>query len=242
MRLGQIMPAADALRLTYPKAKARELEIYLTPIKRNIILRRGTSDVWCLQNVFLDQEYATPFHVDPKVIIDAGANIGLTTLFFSRKYPGARIISIEPEASNFAILKKNCGALPNVNLIQGALWPTSRKLVIQDSDAEKWAFSVAEGTDSAGSESVKAVTIPGLLRELGIEHIDILKLDIEGAERELFNTGAESWLGAVGQIIIELHDQFVSGCASAFYTKIAPYPFTQAVKADNIFVNFRTIA
>lgn len=242
MRLRRIMPTRDALRLTFPKAKTRELGIYLTPIKRNIIVRRGTSDISCLQNVFLDQEYETPFRVDPKIIIDAGANIGMTTLFFSEKYPGARIVAIEPEASNFAILRKNCAGLPNVTLIHAALWPTEQALVIQDSSAEKWAFSVIEGKNSTGSQPVKAITIPVLLRELGVKHIDILKLDIEGAERELFNTGAESWLGTVGQIIIELHDRFISGCASAFYAKITRYPFIQAIRADNIFVNFRTVA
>jgi hypothetical protein len=77
---------------------------------------------------------------------------------------------------------------------------------------------------------------------LGVEHIDILKLDIEGAERELFNLGAEAWLGAVGQIIIELHDRFVPGCAFAFYAKIANYPFVQSVRADNVFINFRAFA
>jgi len=240
--LRRIMRTMDALRLTLPRAKTRELEIYVTLIKRSIVIRRGTSDLWCLENVFLDQEYKTPFQVDPRVIIDAGANIGITTLFFSQEYPRAKIIAIEPEASNFAILKKNCSGLPNVVLINAALWPTEQALVIQDTAVEKWAFSVTGEKNSTGMEQVKAVTIPSLLRQLGVEHIDILKLDIEGAERELFNLGAESWLGAVGQIIIELHDRFIPGCAFAFYAKIANYPFVQSVRADNVFINFRTFA
>jgi FkbM family methyltransferase len=239
-RLRRIMRIKDTLRLTFPKGKTRELKVYLTSIKRNIVLRRGTSDIWCLENVFLDQEYKTPFQVDPKVIIDAGANIGMVTLFFSQKYPQATIIAIEPEASNFAILRKNCAGLPNVTLINAALWPTEQALVIQDSAADKWAFSVTEGKKLADLEPVKAVTIPGLLRQLGVEYIDILKLDIEGAERELFNIGAESWLGAVGQIIIELHDRFISGCAFAFYAKVTHYPFIQEIQGKNIFINFRT--
>jgi len=233
------MPTSHALRLASPKARPCQLEIYLTPIKRKVILRRGTSDLFCLQNVFLDQEYTTPFQVDPRVIVDGGANIGMTTLFFSQKYPRAKIVAIEPESSNFEILKKNCSGLSNVVLIHAALWPTDQDLVIQDPTLEKWAFSVDVKKNGSGSELVRAVTVPALLRQLGIEYIDILKLDIEGAERELFKEGTESWLGSVGQIIIELHDRIVSGCASAFYSKIARYPFNQATRADNVFINFR---
>jgi FkbM family methyltransferase len=238
-RLRQIMPTSDALRLSMPKARPRELEIYLTPIKHSILLRRGSSDLSCLQNVFLDQEYTTPFQVDPRVIVDGGANIGMTTLFFSRKYPQAKIVAIEPESSNFEILKKNCRGLSNVILVHAALWPVDEDLVIHDPNIEKWAFSVTAKKNGSRSEQVKAITIPSLLRQLGLQYIDILKLDIEGAERELFNEGAESWLGSVGQIIIELHDRIVYGCASAFYSKIAHYPFSQATRADNVFINFK---
>ena len=231
----------DALRLTVPNGKAREIKVYLKTIGRNVILRRGTSDLWCLQNVFLDQEYDTPFPVDPKVIIDGGANIGMTTLFFSDKYPRAQIIAIEPEVSNFAILEKNCGALPHVNLINAALWPTEQALAIKDSTAEKWAFSVTGGINESDEEAVKSVTIPEIFRRFGISHIDILKLDVEGAERELFRNGAEAWLGSVGQIIIELHDLLVSGCAHAFYGKIARHQFVQDIQGKNIFVSFRAL-
>ena len=235
------MRARDAFRLIFPQGKGREVKIFLTPVRRNVVLRRGTSDIKCLQNVFLDLEYKTHFRTDPKVIIDAGANIGMATLFFSLHYPQAKIVAIEPEPSNFALLRQNCSALRNVTLVHAALWPTEQALVIQDSQAEKWAFSVKVGESAADLDAVKSVTVPGLLDELEIGHIDILKLDVEGAERELFNRGAESWLGAVGLIIIELHDRFVPGCAFALYSKIVQYPFVQEIEGKNIFINFQDI-
>jgi FkbM family methyltransferase len=237
-RLRRMMPVADALRLAFPKAKPREVEVYLSSVKRTITLRRGTSDIRCMEKVFLHEEYQTPLRVDPQIIVDAGANIGLATVFFSHKYPQAKIVAVEPEPSNFAILRKNCTGLPNTILINAALWPTDEALVIENSTVEKWAFRVTERKEGTNSESVKAVTIPGLLRRLRVEHIDILKLDIEGGERELFSLGAESWLGSVRQIIIELHDRFVSGCAFAFYTKITQYQFIQEIRGENIFVTF----
>ena len=82
---------------------------------------------------------------------------------------------------------------------------------------------------------------PRTLKSIGGKAIDILKLDVEGAERELFNRGAEDWLGAVGQMIIELHDRFVPGCAYAFYSAIGRYPFVQEIEGKNIFINFQEI-
>ncbi len=238
-RFREIMSARDALRLMLPGNHSGEVQVHVKSIGRNVVLRRGTSDLWCLQNVLLDGEYETPFQVEPKLIIDAGANIGMATIFFAWKYPRARIVAIEPEVSNFDLLQRNCAGLSNVTLVNAALWPTQQTLAINDSAAEKWAFSVAEASSETERGVVKAVTIPGLLRDLGADYIDLLKLDIEGAERELFKNGAESWLASVGQIIIELHDRLVPGCAAAFYARLRDYPFVQDITGKNIFVSFR---
>jgi hypothetical protein len=76
------------------------------------------------------------------------------------------------------------------------------------------------------------------MKSLGVNHIDILKLDIEGAEFELFNTGAEAWLDAVGQIVIELHDWIRPGCSKSFYSAIGSRPFLQQINGENTFVKF----
>ena len=83
---------------------------------------------------------------------------------------------------------------------------------------------------------MSAVTIPGILREMDAARIDILKLDIEGAEYELFKTGAESWLGAIRQIVIELHDRYRPGCSQVFYAAIGRFPFAQEIRGENIFI------
>jgi FkbM family methyltransferase len=90
--------------------------------------------------VFVAQEYKMPYQVDPQVTIDAGANIGMATLFFSHDYPRAKLFAIEPEASNFTILKKNCVGLPNVVFINAALWPTEQALVIKDLTVKNGRF------------------------------------------------------------------------------------------------------
>jgi FkbM family methyltransferase len=234
----QIMPLKDASRLVRGEKSDQEIQFHLSASNRNVSIRGATSDITCLEKVFFAKEYDTPFPTDPEVIVDAGANIGLATLFFAQKYPKARIFSIEPERSNFEMLKKNCADLPNVTLFKGALWDKEAVLSIKDGNAEKWEFSVTESSPTSPSkpQEVQAVTIPKIMHMLGVNHIDILKLDIEGGEYGLFKNEAELWLQSVGQIIIELHDRFRPGCAHAFYAAVSRRYFVEEIRGENIFI------
>lgn len=230
----------EALQFAFTEERADELQFHLLPSNCQVTLRTRTSDVRCFEKILLAKEYETPFPTNPQTIVDAGANIGLATLYYAQEYPEAKIISIEPEHSNFQLLKRNCASLPNVTLIEGALWDKETSLAIQDAKAEKWGFSVAESSATPSTESpeIKAVTIPSLLSKFDRPRIDILKLDIEGAEYMLFKNNAESWLGAVEQIVIELHDRYQPGCAQAFYAAIGRRPFVQEIRGECIFIKF----
>ena len=96
-------------------------------------------------------------------------------------------MAIEPEPSNFAMLKENCEGLANVTLIRAALWPENCELKIQNPSAETWAYSVSdEYCSSDRSPKVPAITVPDILRRLNADHIDLLKMDIEGSEFNYF--------------------------------------------------------
>jgi FkbM family methyltransferase len=238
--LGRAMPASSAIRLVLNEHRPGEVRIHLTLVDRDVVIRSATTDLQCLEKVFVWKEYELPFHISPHVIVDAGANIGMATLYFASKYADARIVAIEPESTNFEILRRNCGNLPNVSLINAALWPDQRPLLIRDSQAEKWAFSMREGGGQNGDPgSVATVTIPQVLRELGVGKIDLLKLDIEGAELELFSRAPEAWLDCVSLLVLELHDRVRPGCAQAFYTAINGRQFLQEVKGENVLIQFR---
>jgi FkbM family methyltransferase len=203
------------------------------------VIRNRTSDLECFDKIFRWHDYEVPFEISPKFIVDAGANIGMATAFFASRYPAARIVAVEPEPSNFAVLQRNCAGLANVSLVNAALWPNHNSLSINDSGAEKWAFFVSEGAGPApGATSVRAVTIPDLMSEFGMDRIDLLKLDIEGAEKGLFERGTEQWLGSVGAIAIELHDRIFRGCAQQFYAAVGSRPFRQESRNENIFIEF----
>jgi FkbM family methyltransferase len=198
-----------------------------------VLLRRGGSDWPTFEKVFLDQEYRIDMaDLAPRLIIDAGANVGYAALFFARRFPSARVLAVEPEAANFAQLVRNTAAYPRVTPIHAALWSRAEPLAIANPQAESWSFQVAAGAQGG----VRGVTVPELLGLAGAERVDILKLDIEGAEKELFADGAERWLGRVGMLIIELHDRNRPGCSSSFYRALAGYEFGQFPLGENIVV------
>jgi FkbM family methyltransferase len=216
-------------------------ELNLKDWNQTVFLRAGTTDWYCLKKVLIYKEYETPFPINARVIIDAGANIGMASLYYSRTYPNAKIIAIEPEQSNFELLIKNCKELDNVFIIKAALWGKNQKLEITDANSDKWAFSVKESTQHSSADPVEfnevtALTIHSILRDFQFENIDILKLDIEGAEKVLFEENSESWINHIKQIAIELHDRYIPGCAKSFYKALIKHNFTQENRGENIFI------
>jgi FkbM family methyltransferase len=238
--LRAIMPFRDAVTIARSEGRNRLVNVFLTPANRQIALRLDTSDMQCVEQVFLAREYEVPFPGIPRVIVDAGANIGMATLYFARTFPKAKVIAIEPEPSNFALLQRNCAGLENVTLIEGALWPTPGTLIIEDEDAEKWGMSVTEASSMPGrAGSISAITIPEILKRFAISEIDLLKLDIEGSERDLFLGSPQDWLGRVAMISIELHDRYRPGCTQALYAALSGRNFAQEIRGENIFINLR---
>jgi len=191
-----------------------------------------------LQKVFLQHEYAVPFSIVPRTIVDAGANIGAAALYFAKAYPGAHIIAIEPENSNFALLQRNCAGVSNITLVRAALWHETAELQLVDPQAEKDSFSYLP-TRVGENADIRAVCVNDILEEFNFNHIDILKIDIEGAEREIFRFGNRDWLDKVGVIAIELHDRFKSGCAESFYSALHGRRFSQEIRGEMVFIDLQ---
>jgi len=197
------------------------LKITRQDIKFPIYLRTSSSDVPTYDQVFLKGEYEFNVKYSPKVIIDAGANIGLASIYFANKFPEVKILAIEPEASNFEMLKKNTAQYENIIPIHGALWNENNQIDLMDPGLGEWGFMTQEVNlkeENLGERRhrVKGLTIDRIMEEHGIEFADILKIDIEGAEREVFNDPS-GWISKVGALIIELHERMKSGCNRSFY-------------------------
>lgn len=202
---------------------------------RRLIIRKKTTDTTVFFQIFISKEYDPPVKLSPKLIIDGGANVGYTSVWLAEKYPAAEIIAIEPESANFEILKKNTEKYKNIKAVKAALWPKNIELGVSDNRSGSWGFSVNETSAASSKENkVAAIKIDELLRMSGQDEISILKLDIEGAEKELFAENAENWLGKVKVIMIELHDRKKPGCSESFYSATSKYQWDKYERGENI--------
>jgi len=186
-----------------------------------ISLRVPSSDIPTYEQVFINQDYDFSVETPPKVIVDAGANIGLASVYFANKYPGAMIIAIEPGKDNFELLKRNVEPYRNIIPIHSALWNKNETLNVVDPGIGYWGFMTEETNKSEEtlgkfSHTVKAMTLGKIIADYQLSKIDILKIDIEGAEKEVFED-TSSWIGKVEALIIELHEDMKSGCNRNFY-------------------------
>jgi len=235
LHLCQVMSISDAMKFVMAQRKEGQFKFYLRTIGRSVFLRGATSDIYCFEKVFLSREYESPIPIAPETIVDGGANIGMATLYFASKFPAARILAIEPESANARLLRCNCEGLANVTIIEAALWPVKRTVTLSDPGGGACAFSVMDDGAMKKICDVATVTIQELCERLG-GRIGLLKLDIEGAERELFSHDT-GWLGNIDSIVVELHDRYQRGCAKALYSALATMKFWQEIRGENIFIN-----
>lgn len=177
-------------------------------------VRPGTSDVQVFQQVLGQCEYGFRLTPTPETIVDGGANIGLTSVYFANRYPRSRILAIEPDPDNYRLLRQNCEPYPNITPINAALWPKDEPLSMQNTGQGSWALRVNSATTPEREPReglVRCVTMERLISEYGFRRLDLLKLDIEGAEKHLLDSH-RGWLDRVDAIMIETHDRFMPGC------------------------------
>ena len=154
-----------------------------------------------IEEIILGRHYAswTPARTNP-VIIDAGANIGLATLYFKRLFPTARIISVEPHPSTARYLRANVGLgqIEGVEVVESALAGDERPRAIRGENIS------ASLTDPEESDAilVDSVVFRSLVPD-GMP-IDILKMDIEGTELEVLRD-IRADLPRIDQILAQIH-------------------------------------
>ena len=209
-------------------ARASKIHIAIPDSDYEVCLRLQTSDIPTFVQVFVTSEYATPWLPETAgAIVDLGANIGLATVFFGAKYPTARILSIEPEAENFAALMANTTALGDrVQRRRAAVWTRDGFIGLRTRDDDgnslgAWGVQVADGTEQPEAR-VACHRLSTLLDDAGFQDVDILKVDIEGAELDLFSEPVIEWLPRIGTIIIETHDRFRPGAEAAVRNAVLP--------------------
>ena len=203
-----------------------------------VFIRPGTTDQDVYDEIFFGKEYDLDLG-NPHFIVDAGAHIGLSSVYFACKYPNATIVALEPEKSNFEMLVRNTRRFANIKPMCAGLWSRKAHLRIQNQNVETWSFRVVEDVSGQG---IPAVGIADVMAEHGITHIDVLKIDIEGSEVEVLKHSA-SWIGAIGALIIELHDRFQPGCTEALENAVRGYQYDKSHSGESdVITNLRKVA
>ena len=150
----------------------------------------------------------------PEVIVDAGGYIGTAALALARLFPHALIVTLEPSSANFAVLSANVAGHPRIRPVRAALaLRGAGSCALVDRGSGSWGYSIA----SAGPalEHVPTLCLEEIAAEVAPRRIGLLKLDIEGAEKALFDAPCPT-LRACPAILAELHDRIQPGCAAAF--------------------------
>ena len=200
--------------------------------------RPGTSDVATFDEVFLAREYELPFEdFYPSHILDLGANVGYASLYFANRWPRAQILAVEPDAQNTNLLARNTRGWPRIDRVQAAVWAHPARVCVANPGDAPNAFRMRELAE-APSESVDAFTVTQLIERMGCARLDLLKMDVEGAEIEILRESGE-WLDRVDVMVIELHDRFLPGCGEALCDALRGRRFHLEIVGANLAIDFR---
>ena len=180
----------------------------------------------------------------PSLIIDAGANIGASVVYFLKTYENAIVYSIEPEINNWHILEINTSEYKNKINFLGAIAQKDGELFLEDPGQSDWAYRTSSTPNSNSMSGIKSISPASILSTPPINEYTklIFKVDIEGGEASLFD-GDTTWLRDFPLLIIELHDWMLpfSGSSKNFLRAIARYDFDLVHRGENIFLFNREI-
>jgi FkbM family methyltransferase len=191
------------------RAEGRDLQV---------ALRRGTADTAVLMQVFHYHEYDAPGVNWNQItsVIDAGANIGLSSLLFWARTGGrAKIVAVEPESSNVALLARNLNELNGcqTQIVSAALWFEDGKVDLALKGASV-SHSVQGLQGGNGEHAVRALKPASLIKLFEKAEVDLFKIDIEGAEKEIFmHPSLPEWAPSVRCFLIECHSHFGFGAS-----------------------------
>tara|TARA_B100000953_G_C18007990_1_gene417139 strand:+ start:152 stop:964 length:813 start_codon:yes stop_codon:yes gene_type:complete len=215
-RLKYDIKRSSFIKKSKPENQEAVYRLELKNYRNSFFIRnRPSSDYDVLRQVIFEAEYELACSAfehnfktfEPIRIVDAGANIGLTSRFFTERFPNSVIYALEPEPENFKMLLKNIAGLDTIKPLQNALSSErGKRFEIGESvrDEADWSRTTQESANG----TIMGITLEELLNENG-GFFDILKIDIEGAERFIFDDRAsQDFLDKTRVLVIEIHDEF----------------------------------
>jgi FkbM family methyltransferase len=207
---------------------------------RKYYLRLNSTDPLVWFSVFIQEDYGAILPFEPRVIVDAGAYIGLTAIYFANRYPEAEIIALEPDPENYRLLIRNVGRFDRIHPVNAALWFEDTELPLYRRPEGAWASSIhSVGLRPGCSKAdhlIPGMPIETIMSRFGVSDIDVLKVDIEGAEKDVFERSSV-WIDRVGAVLIETHDRLRAGCSEAVTAGTPGFARVPISSMTNLLIN-----
>ena len=205
------------------------LPIWPRNSKYPVYIRGGTTDITNFVSVFVHEEYGFISN-SPRTIIDLGGSIGISSAYFALKFPESRILVIEPDPVNYALCLLNNRFNANVVVENVGVW--SHDIHLQERSRLYGDMSInfsPADPRTATCGYVQAYSITTLLNMFGFSEVDFLKVDIEGAELDVFSgNAADQWLPRVHSMSVEIHESKFPGCDFAVRSAAARHCFSES--------------
>jgi FkbM family methyltransferase len=178
--------------------------------------REGTTDWNTLRDVFINQPYGYDVPFEPDVIIEVGANVGFASIYFARRFPSARVLAIEAEAENYAVLERHVSSFERIQPIHAAVSAEDGETSVQTGDGE-WGFYISDEGDTG--QQIETLSIPTLRERYDVpDTADVLmKVNIAGFESTLFAPDSVRWLRGLRMYTLKVPSVMGEACRRALF-------------------------
>lgn len=241
------------IRLQLARCFARFVNLpVLLPLRRGFAgnqmlhIRNGSSDRLVFEQIFCAKELSLPTSdMTVKWVVDLGANAGYSTAWFASRFPAATILAVEPDLQNFRMLTMNTSSFgKRIIAVNAAVWGKDTN-VFPSSNAYRCGRELSrQFVDSAlpaDSESgVAGLTLDTLLARYAIPRIDVLKIDVEGAETLIFAEHGR-WLERTALLAVELHNDSVFGDPAPLFYSMVKKDFDVHVAGEKVVAKRRCL-
>lgn len=165
--------------------------------------RRDRGDIQGIREILIDEIYRLPHGATPTSLLDLGAHIGIATVWLSREYGFTDVVAVEPQSGNFDVLRRNCDANGvRARLVAAAIGTRDGTTPFESGSASNL------GRTGIGGSNVAVASIGRVAGELGFP-ASLIKIDVEGAERDLFDPAVIEWIDQFSLVVMEMHPQYV---------------------------------
>jgi FkbM family methyltransferase len=183
--------------------RERSVTIACPDGRRRLHLRANAWDTFTFYEIFLKEVYRAALPLRPgATVVDLGANIGLAAAYFAMHSPHCRVLAVEPDEANRGLLKRNLEGT-SAQIVEAAIAGSTGRAMLSLGASVRHHL-VRPGDGSSAQKRVETLTLDDLLDRESCEVIDVLKVDIEGAETQAF-AQTPRVLGRVQTVIMEIH-------------------------------------